>query len=147
FELSDPRDQVVGNRLIERESQIALLARVGQESLLQARIAMYWWVQADVVLEGREMDQHSLLLERRHSIADRLLGVGRGGADREPDLFENRLDLRRKCRDVFVDVRRHRPAGFHAISLSGFEDSGRRSDHPALARFACARKSNKSLSD
>ena len=44
-----------------------------------------------MLLEGGEVHQNTVELERRHLVADGFLRVGRGVLDREPYLFEDGL--------------------------------------------------------
>jgi hypothetical protein len=68
-ELYDSFDQIVWDRLIEREAKISLFARPGRERLHEPRIAGYRRVEANVIFEGGEVYQDSALPERGNSIA------------------------------------------------------------------------------
>src|ERR1700694_2767587 len=56
-ELRNPFDQAEGDRLIKWKSQIAFLSRIAQNRLLQFRIALHRRIEADVILEGGEINQ------------------------------------------------------------------------------------------
>ena len=75
-DLRDSSDQCVWNASVEREPQVPLLACIRLDLLHQLGVATDRWVDADVLLERSEVEQHAVELECRHSIADRFLRVG-----------------------------------------------------------------------
>jgi hypothetical protein len=91
------------DRLIERKSKISLLSGIGSNRFHELSIAPDRRIEADVILEGCEMNQSTVQLERRNLIADGLLRRRRRAADRAADLLENRLYSGRERRDVLVD--------------------------------------------
>jgi hypothetical protein len=84
--------------------QVAFGAPVGCDGLFYGRIAGNWRVEADVLLEGREIDQNAVLLKCRHFVADDFFGFRSGFADRRSDGLENRLNFSRIGLNVLVDV-------------------------------------------
>src|SRR5439155_24684553 len=96
-------DQPVRNPLIDGKPQIAFLACVRRDGLLERRISFHWRVQTDVVLERREIDDDTTQLERRNAVTDRLGCIRRRFRDRRAYPAEDRLRLRRTSVDVLVD--------------------------------------------
>lgn len=100
----DSLDQVVGNGLVERKLEIALLSPVPRDRFPQLFVSSHRRIQPDVLLKGGVVDEVAIQGERRNSIADLLLRLGSGFPDRGPDLLQDRLNLRWERRDVFIGV-------------------------------------------
>src|SRR6516225_8313607 len=100
----DPLNQVVRNRLIQGKLKVAFRPSVTCDCLLHRLVARNRWIKSDVLLPRSKVDQHSVLLECGHQVADRLLRFGRCAADRCPHLLQNRLYVRWELRDITVDV-------------------------------------------
>src|ERR1700680_5310209 len=64
-QLHNPPDQLIGNRLIQRELQISLRPRINRDRLLNRLISRYRWKKPDVFPEGGEVNQNAVLPERR----------------------------------------------------------------------------------
>src|SRR5919109_627646 len=72
-----------------------------------------------MLLERGEVDQIAVQRERGHFVADLLLRLRRRFSDREPDLFQDRLDIRREGRDVVIDGGGYRASGHAVASFDG----------------------------
>src|SRR6185295_15363190 len=99
----DPFDRRVGYRTIQRKSQIPLWPGVPFERPLQRRVATHRREKTDMIRKRREIHENAALLERRHAVADPLLGFGCRGAYDAPDLAQYRAHARWRGRDVLVD--------------------------------------------
>lgn len=102
-ELHDLRNQAVRNRSVEWKTEVALLACIGRNRFLQRRVSLHRRVQADVMLEGREIDEDAPALERRNSVADGFGGARRGPGDRGAHASKDRPSLGRAAFDVLVN--------------------------------------------
>lgn len=104
-ELHDPADESIGNGLIEWKTKVAFLSGIDRDPLHELAVPSNWRVEADVRLESGKVDKDAVKRECRHAIADRFLRVWRRSPYGCPYLLQDRLDSRRKCRDVLIDVR------------------------------------------
>src|SRR5262245_58268711 len=76
-EFHDLADQRVRNRCIERKFQIPLWPRISRYGGHQGLVTFDRRKKTNVLFEGREMDQISVLRERRDAVFDRFPGAGR----------------------------------------------------------------------
>ncbi len=73
--LHDSRDQIIRCWLIKSELKISLGACVGRRGLDEFVVTFNRRENADMVLEGGQVDQDAALAEGRHTVADDLFGV------------------------------------------------------------------------
>jgi hypothetical protein len=72
-------------------------------------ICMDWWIDSDVLLESRKVEECLLLLERRHVVADALDCARDAGLDLLLDRFQPRTYFRGDgCEVLFVCLVWHR---------------------------------------
>lgn len=114
----DPLDEVVRNRLVQRELERVLRIAIGRKLLLDGIVGAVDRVEADVALPGREIHGVPTIdHERGHPILDLLVSCGQHLPDRFPDLLEDDLHVLGIRGDVLIDGRE---SGCHATS-SGSE--------------------------
>jgi hypothetical protein len=99
---SDACDEIVGNRLVEGKPEVAFLSCIRRNGLFEGSVAPDGRIQADVVLESREVHKNSTLSKRRHSVADDFARLGRSLAHDLAHALKNALNFRREGCDVSV---------------------------------------------
>ena len=77
---------------------------VGRQLLPECFDSGWSRIEADVFFEGGKVDEISIQNERRHSILDYLLRVGRCCPNDVSYFSENALNILWKASDVVVDV-------------------------------------------
>ena len=69
-------NKVIWHRLIQGKLQIALLTAIRLQHFYEVIIAAHRRVDANMLLEGSEIEEDAFVLESRHLIADGFLGGG-----------------------------------------------------------------------
>src|SRR2546426_1039472 len=118
-EHDDSSYQVVRNGLIDRKLDRTFSLLEWRKFLLKGLHAGRDRIESNVILVRREVDQPlAVQFERRHLIANRFNGFGRGLPDRLPDSLKDPLDILGEGLDVLVDRLPLPLAPVHAIRLA-----------------------------
>ena len=97
-------DQLIGNRLIKRESQIAFFIAITSCRLYHRLISRHWRIDTDMFLERRKLDERTTELEGGHLVADGFRRIGHFEANELTNFFHNLFHLGRDFCEVVINA-------------------------------------------